>query len=315
VLPGLLLVALAAVTWGTTGAVTTVLVRHAGAEPLVIGAARLLLGACLLFLGAGVSRHPVRVAPGDRLRCALMGVALAVYQATYFTAVTLAGIVVAALVAICSAPLMVALLAAWLLGEPLTGRVLAALGSGVTGTALLLAAPGPAAPGPPSPVAGGGLALAAGLAYAGYVVAAKGALARSAPLPLTALAFAAGAVLLLPTLVWTRDPLGQAARGWPWLLYLGAVATAGAYALYTLGLRRIPAVAAGVVTLLEPLTATSLGTLVFGEPLRGPAVLGAILLLGAFLLILLPARRAPTSPAAARGLSQARSGRGGGPPG
>lgn len=291
-LSGLLLVGLAAVTWGTTGSVTAMLVRKAGAEPLLIGTARLLLGAALLLLGAHATGRPVRVASGDQVRCALMGMAMAVYQASYFTAVTLAGIVVAALVAICSAPLMVALLAALLLGEPLTGRARAALGAGVTGTALLLLSASPAAARPANLPAGAGLALIAGLAYASYVVAAKGALARSAPLPVTALAFAIGAVISLPALGWTRDPLGQVVRGWPWLVYLGGVATAGAYALYAVGLRRIPAVAAAVATLLEPLTATLLGTVVFGEPLSRAGVLGALLLLGALALVLVPPTRA-----------------------
>src|SRR5207244_2655003 len=84
-------------------------------------------------------------------------------------------------------------------------------------------------------------------------------IARLAPLPLTALTFTAGAVLLTPAVLWTEAPLRQLTLGWPWLLYLGGVATAGAYAVYSLGLRRVPASVAGVVTLLEPLTATLLG--------------------------------------------------------
>ena len=47
------------------------------------------------------------------------------------------------------------------------------------------------------------------------------------------------------------------------------------YALYTTGLRRVPASVAGVVTLLEPLTATLLGVLVFGERLGAAGVVGA----------------------------------------
>ena len=67
------------------------------------------------------------------------------------------------------------------------------------------------------------LALVAGLAYALYVLAAKASLARSAPLPLTALTFTVGAALLTPALLWTEAPLSQVALGWPWLLYLGGV--------------------------------------------------------------------------------------------
>ncbi|HXH83468.1 MAG TPA: EamA family transporter, partial [Candidatus Tectomicrobia bacterium] len=74
--------------------------------------------------------------------------------------------------------------------------------------------------------------------------------------------------------------------GWPWLLYLGGVTTAAAYAAHTTGLRNVPAAAAGVVALLEPLTATLLGVLLFGETLGMLGVAGAALLFAALGLLL-----------------------------
>src|SRR5207247_9512203 len=120
--------------------------------------------------------------------------------------------------------------------------------------------------------------LVAGLAYARHVLLPKLSLPRAAPLPMTALTFTIGALLLTPALLWTEAPLAQLALGWPWLLYLGGVATAGAYAIYTVGLRQVPASVAGVTTLLEPFTATILGVALFGERL-GPAGAGGALLL------------------------------------
>jgi len=72
------------------------------------------------------------------------------------------------------------------------------------------------------------------------------------------------------------------------ILYLGGVATAGAYAIYTLGLRLVPASVAGIVTLTEPFTATLLGVLLFGERLGVTGVLGALLLCAALGLVLGP---------------------------
>ena len=258
----------------------TVLAERAAASPLLVGVARLWLAAVLLLLAA-VSSRAVRIAPEDRWRCLAMGACMAAYQAAYFTAVTLGGIAVVALVAICSAPLVIAALAPWLLGERLTPRVRAALPLGVLGTALLVAAPSGALRFSPRFVGGVLLAFAAGLAYALYVLAAKAALRRSAPLPATALTFTIGAVLLTPALAWTDAPWTQLALSWPWLLYLGGVATAGAYAIYTIGLRSVPASAAGVATLLEPLTATILGVALFGERLGAAGAAGALLLLAA----------------------------------
>jgi drug/metabolite transporter, DME family len=70
--------------------------------------------------------------------------------------------------------------------------------------------------------------------------------------------------------------------------------TGGAYACYFTGLRSVPASTAAIVTLVEPLTATALGTLLFDERLGPAAVLGALLLLAAFTLVL---RTSATPPA------------------
>jgi len=284
VLRGLVLIGLAAVSWGTTGSVTTILISRGDAEPLLIGAARMWVAAVVLLAGAiAFGANPTRAARALP-HCLAMGACMALYQAAYFSAVALTGIAVTALVAICSAPLMIAVLAIALLGERLTRRTGAALGLGVIGTALLIATPPSATESAGRFLIGIALALAAGLAYAVYVVIAKAAVARASSLAVTAVTFTAAAVLTLPFLAWTHAPLTQAVRGWPWLLYLGGIATAGAYALYTLGLRHVPASVAGVVTLLEPLTATLLGVWVFSERLGAAGFVGALLLFAAIWL-------------------------------
>jgi drug/metabolite transporter, DME family len=283
---GLVLIALAAISWGTSGSVMTVLAERAAASPLLVGVARLWIAAIFLLAATATTARGVVVATGDRWRCLAMGACMAAYQAAYFTAVTLGGIAVVALVAICSAPLMIAALAPWLLGERLPPRVGGALLLGVLGTALLVAAPAGTLDLSPRFLAGVLLAFVAGLAYALYVLVAKATLRRSAPLPATALTFTIGALLLTPALVWTAAPWTQLALGWPWLLYLGGVATAAAYAIYTLGLRSVPASVAGVTTLLEPLTATILGVALFGERLGAAGIVGALLLVTALGLLL-----------------------------
>src|SRR5262249_31743151 len=261
---GLALIALAAVSWGATGPVTAVLVERAGATALVIGAVRMAVAAVLLLLLARVS-GPIRLARADRGRCAALGVCMAAFQACYFSAVTMTGVAIAALIAICSAPLLIALLAAATLGEHVTARVALALGLGIAGTALLILGPRTAADFSPRFVAGVGLALAAGLAYALYVVLTKATLARTQPLPLAGVNFTVSALVLAPVLA--GPGVGQQiALGWPWLLYLGAVTTAGAYAIYTIGLRDVSASVAGVASLMDPLTPTLLPVFAFAEP-------------------------------------------------
>jgi drug/metabolite transporter, DME family len=279
------LIGLAAVSWGTTGSVTNVLVTRAGAGALVIGATRMLIGAILLLIAARWVAGSLRVDPADRWRCVVLGLCMAAFQATYFSAVTLVGIATAALIAICSAPLLITGLAAAALGERLTARVGSALALGVIGTALLIVGPRAAADVSVRFVAGVVLALGASLAYALYVVVAKATLARTAPLPLAAANFGVAALALAPVLA-GADVGRQVALGWPWLLYLGAVTTAGAYAIYTIGLRDVPASAAGVASLAEPLTATLLGVVLFGERLGTAGVIGAVLLFTALALLL-----------------------------
>jgi DME family drug/metabolite transporter len=276
----------------------TLLSREAAASPLLVGWSRLAIAAPVLGLAAAGAarfgpRHPARrpwPSRADLPLCAALGLAMAAYQVCYFRAVTLVGVAPAALLAICSTPLLIAMLAALFLGERLTPLVRLALGMAVTGTALLVIGPRGS-----SEIAGHFglgtlLALGAGVSYAVYAVAAKGLLARVTPLAVAAITFALAALFLAPALLGEAAPGPVLAAGWPLLLYLGLGPTAVAYVLFTAGLGRVPATAAGIVSLLEPLTATALGLLVFGERLGPVGLTGAGLLLAA-LALLTTARR------------------------
>lgn len=285
--PGLLLICLAAVSWGTTGATMTLLARETGAGPLLVGFMRMAVAAPCLLLAARVAEGRWRVRWREQgLPCLALGACMATYQVCYFSAVPLTGVAVTALLAICSSPLMIAALAALCLGERLTPRVLAALGMGVVGTGLLVVGPRGIATVSNAFLLGATLALGAGLSYAIYAVVAKASLARIAPLPLAALSFTVAAVVLAPVLLGEPRVAASLAAGWPFFLYLGLVPTALAYGLYTVGLRRTPATVAGIATLLEPLTATTLGVGVFGERLGVAGAVGAGLLLAAILLLI-----------------------------
>ena len=276
-LRGIVLIALAATSWGTTGTATTFLVRDAAMSPLVIGVARLAIAALVLAALARM-RGSLAIARADIVPCIAMGACMAVFQAGYFSAVVLVGVALTALIAICSAPLMIAILARLALGERLSPPGQVALAVGVTGTALLIAGPRGVGDVGSRFLAGVTLALAAGAAYAVYVVIAKASVTRAAPLPLAAVTFFAGALWLAPVLLWADAPGRQLVAGWPLLLYLGVVATGLAYAAYTTGLASVSAAVAGVVSLLEPLTATILGVVLFGEQLGALGTVGAVLL-------------------------------------
>src|SRR5207245_4991302 len=84
---GLVLIALAAVSWGTSGSVMTVLAERAAASPLLVGVARLWLAAVLVLLAASVTARPVAIPSGDRWLCLAVGGCMAGNPAACVTAV------------------------------------------------------------------------------------------------------------------------------------------------------------------------------------------------------------------------------------
>jgi DME family drug/metabolite transporter len=286
---GLALVCVAAVTWGTTGSVMALLAREGSPSPLVVGWARMAGAAPCLLLASALARRGSARSRGwpllDWIKAAALGAAMAAYQLCYFWAVPRTGVALTALLAICSAPIMITAGAALLLRERAERSTLVALLLAVGGTAMVLAGPHPSGDAGPEFAAGVVSAIGAGLSYAVYAVTAKGLLHRAAPLPLAAATFTLAALLLSPALVLEPHVIDQLAAGWPLLVYLGLVPTAGAYVLFGAGLRRIPATAAGIATLLEPVTAATLGVLVFGERLSALGWAGAALLLAALALL------------------------------
>lgn len=283
-LPGLLLVALAAVLWGTTGTTLELVGATSSAVPLVVGGVRMLVAAPLLGGGAVAARASLRPRGWGFVGA---GLCMAAYQVCYFSAVPLAGVAATALLAICSAPILIAVLARLALNERLTTVRLVALALGVAGAGMLVGG-GQAAAGARF-VAGCALALGAGLAYSLYAVITKRALTGTAgqqPVALSALTFSVAAVALLPALaLQPAVTVATIQRGWPLLLWLAAVPTAAAYWLYTTGLRRVPAGVAAIAGLLEPMTATALGVIVFREALGPVAFAGAVLLLIAMVVL------------------------------
>ncbi|HEX9409415.1 MAG TPA: EamA family transporter [Methylomirabilota bacterium] len=293
---GLALVCVAAVSWGTTGSVMSLLARDGAPSPLLVGWARmagaapcLLLATCFIRPGITSAGRESRLAVPwtwvDWAKAAILGLAMATYQLCYFWAVPRTGVALTALLAICSAPIMITAGAALTLKERPERSTLVALILAVVGAAMVLVGPRTAEGRPRDFAAGAVAAVGAGLSYAVYAVTAKGLLHRAAPLPLAAVTFSLAALLLSPALVMESNVAAQLAAGWPLLVYLGLVPTAAAYVIFGAGLRRVTVTAAGIATLLEPVTAAALGVLVFGERLSALGWAGAALLLGALALL------------------------------
>ena len=109
------------------------------------------------------------------------------------------------------------------------------------------------------------LSLAAGLSYAVYVVSA-GRLARSGAANRSVAAiFGLAAVMLVPVVLTQDISFVTSPGGATMVLWLGLVATAASYLLFTSGLQVTDTPTAATLTLGEPVTATLLAVSVVGE--------------------------------------------------
>jgi DME family drug/metabolite transporter len=283
---GFVYVCVAATAWGTGGAAASMLYQASGLGPVAVSFWRFVCGALLLAAALPFTARTARAARASRTArggrgwvLSLMGLGMAVSQAAYFAAIAEIGVATATVITLGASPLVVAAGARLLLGERLgrTGAVSMAVALG--GLALLIGPGVPAAPATgASPALGVGLALLSAVTYGGVTL-----LSRAFPADPygTALwSFVVGAALLLPVAAaHGLLPGGATAETLVLIGYLGAVPTALAYGLFFVGLAAVRATTASVLSLIEPLCATALGVLIFGERLTVPGVAGATALL------------------------------------
>jgi drug/metabolite transporter (DMT)-like permease len=118
--------------------------------------------------------------------------------------------------------------------------------------------------------------LLAGITAASYSVFGKRALASYQPWTVVLYAFGSGGLFLAAM---SGPRLLQAgsypAAAWFWILGLALVPSLGGYALYTLGLRDLPASQASIIATWEVVTAAFLGWVIFSEHLTPIQLLGA----------------------------------------
>jgi DME family drug/metabolite transporter len=285
---GAWLILLAATLWGTVGVTTQTLYHLTATNAFSIGFFRLALATPAFALGCFIllGRRMFRVARRDLGVIALLGLMLALYQVCFFGAIALVGVAIATLVTLCSAPVLVALISAFLTGEGPSRVVVAALALAIAGVALIVGFQPGARQQSANPL-GVALALGSGLGYALVALSGRAVARRYHPLQINAIAFAAGALALLPATALAGFVVAYPPMGWALLLYLGLIPSALAYGLFLTGMRSTPATVASVLTLLEPLTATILAVVLFGERLGALGLFGGALLLGAILVLAL----------------------------
>ncbi|MEU4967706.1 DMT family transporter [Streptomyces smyrnaeus] len=291
---GLLFLAAAGATWGTTGAAVDLVFSSSDLGPLAVSFWRYVSGLTLLLAGRVLLLwlRPRGATAVPRLRPALprsrfvlrlsTGLCLAVFQTAYFAAVPATGVAVATIVTLGAAPVFVALGAWTALGERLGRGGTAAVGAALTGLAVLVLGDGSGGVRP----GGVALALLSAAAFAVSMVLARwvgSSGPRESSFTLTAWSFGVGAVVLLPFALaeGVLPHSGELVRVVVLLLYVAAVPTALAYPLYFAGAAVVRAATASVVMLIEPVSAAVLAVGLLGERLTLPMLAGTLVLLTA----------------------------------
>ncbi|GAA2444953.1 DMT family transporter [Streptomyces lavendulocolor] len=276
----------AGVAWGTAGAAASLVFLVSDLGPLALSFWRCVGGLVLLLGVLAVRRRRVArtVESGRRraLRVLGTGTGLALFQSAYFAAVEATGLAVATVVTLGAGPVLIALGARLTMGERLGRGGAVAVAGALAGLVVLVLGGGGVAVRP----AGVALAVLSAAGYAGITLLTRW-LGRDGgggdALATSTWAFAVGAVGLLPMAASEGlvPHTAELAKVVGLLVYVAAVPTALAYALYFAGAAVVRAATVSVIMLLEPVSAAVIAVTVLGEQLTGATVLGTLLLLTA----------------------------------
>ncbi|MFJ8309723.1 MULTISPECIES: DMT family transporter [unclassified Streptomyces] len=281
---GLLYLAVAGVAWGTAGGAAALVFGASDLGPLALSFWRCAGGLVLLLGAMALRRRPAPAAPEPRRRRLLRvlgnGIGLMIFQSAYFAAVEATGLAVATVVTLGAGPVLIALGARLTMGERIGWAGTAAVAGALAGLAVLWIGNGGGTVRP----AGVLLALVSAAGYAAITLLTRW-LGRDGgaadPSATTAWAFGVAAICLLPfaaaegLLPHTVEPVRVVVL----MLYVAAIPTALAYALYFAGAAVVRAATVSVIMLLEPVSAAVIAVSVLGERITAATAVGTTLLL------------------------------------
>lgn len=270
---GVCCVLFAAILWGTTGTIQGLL--PSSREPVVVAALRVMIGSVSLWvicILTGISVKKVIALPLGRILGA--GAAIASYNMFFFTGVAHVGVGVGTAIALGSGPLWVLVFEFFFSARRPSIRGLLGQMAAIMGLAVLV---GGDAQGQGSYMGYGWSGLA-GLAYGTYVYLTRGFGKDIDSALIAAATFSISSVILFPSLI-LFSTVWIDFRSAILLIFLGLVATGLAFLLFTFGLKRMPASTAVTLSLVEPLTAWFLATIVLGEAVTVYKVVGVVTLI------------------------------------
>ena len=282
---GPILIIIAACFWGSMG----IFVRHLeayGFTAIQIVSIRLTLAAVIFsILQVFIDRAGFKIALRDIPLFLGLGLgSILFFTICYFSAITIMPLSTAAIL-LYTSPIWIMLMAALFFHEKLNAKKLIALALAFAGCVLVSGISGDGIT-----VVGLLLGLGSGLGYGLYSILGTVALRRYSPYTVTTWTFIFAACgswcFCRPADMISKF---QAAENLPLLLgfcILTALVTAVIpFLTYTLGLRTVEASKAGIIATLEPVVATVIGIVCFGEGLTILSAAGILLVLAAVVVL------------------------------
>lgn len=220
-----------------------------------------------------------------------LGLLLALHWLLFFETIKRASVAVAILL-VYTAPIFLAVIAPLLLPERRSRVALAALAVSAPGIALIALAGDGGSGASAVAVATG---LGAALTYALLIVGTKSVVRVVSPFTVTFWNYLVVSLLLVPVLAGSERVLPTAAE-WPAVLVLGAVLTAVLGVLYVRTLRNVTAQAAGLLSYVEPVSASLLAWAILGETVGWEVAAGGLAVLVGGALVILYESAEPAAP-------------------
>lgn len=303
------LIAAGAALWGTIGFFVKGF-YELGFSPLQVVTLRVVCAAVIMVVYLFITRRELlKIRLQDSLYFVGTGIfSLAFFNLCYFTTMRETSISVAVIL-LYTAPAFVVVLSRIFFKESLGPKKLLSLGFTFAGCAFVTGYL-PGIGGDAINISRLGLlaGIGSGFGYALYSIFGKAALEKYHTMTIATYTFVFAAFALLPlsgfisifisifTSIFTSSPilssgsssLAGAFSGlafWFYLLGLGLFPTVFAYLLYTKGLESVESSRASIVATVEPVVASLMGVLLFGEVLSSWQLLGICFVLSAVLLI------------------------------
>jgi len=283
---GALLVLASAVAFGVMP-VFGKLAFSAGVGVATLLFVRFAIAAPVLWTAAAARRVLPRAGRAAVVRALALGaVGYAMQSGLYFLALARMEASVLSLI-LYSYPALVTGAAIILRRESANRRRLVALVTASGGLVLVLAGAGVGS----LDLAGCALGAGAALTYTTYILVSEGVTAHLDPLPLAALVSTGAAVSLGLVAAATGNlDFGFDTVGWLWVGLAALVSTVAAVVLFFSGLTRVGPSTAAILSTLEPPVTVALVFVTVGEALGFVQLLGALAVLGAAVIVKLPAR-------------------------